>query len=272
MKYLPYVLKHLRKNWIRTLSTMLAMALCIFLICSAADAAGGVLRRASRTPSTERLVTRNRVSLVFPLPLTLRAAASPRCPASSGWPSRTGSAAFAATASGQPDMKNFFPNFAVEAEPYLAMCPEYELTPPRNADVSCRTGAGAHRAGAGREVRLEGRVDHSSSRAPFRPIASASPFEFVVSAIYRGRPAEASRITASSMMLFHWKYLHEATRTSASRRRHVLRADCEPQSGGRGGQRRSTARSRTATRRRRPRPRARSSQASCRWPAISRSS
>ena len=32
MKYLPYILKHLRKTWIRTISTIVAMALCIFLI------------------------------------------------------------------------------------------------------------------------------------------------------------------------------------------------------------------------------------------------
>ena len=34
MKHLPYILKHLRKNWIRTASTIAAMALCVFLIAS----------------------------------------------------------------------------------------------------------------------------------------------------------------------------------------------------------------------------------------------
>ena len=33
MKYLPYVLKHLRRNWVRTLSTVAAMV-CIFLFCT----------------------------------------------------------------------------------------------------------------------------------------------------------------------------------------------------------------------------------------------
>ena len=45
MKYLPYILKHLRKTWIRTGSTMLAMALCIFLISRAADGAARRQRR-----------------------------------------------------------------------------------------------------------------------------------------------------------------------------------------------------------------------------------
>ena len=34
MKFAPLVLKHLRKNWIRTLSTVLAMSVCIFLFCT----------------------------------------------------------------------------------------------------------------------------------------------------------------------------------------------------------------------------------------------
>ncbi len=34
MKYLPFVFKHLRRNWVRTASTVVAMAVCIFLLCT----------------------------------------------------------------------------------------------------------------------------------------------------------------------------------------------------------------------------------------------
>jgi cell division protein FtsX len=34
MKFLPYLLKHLRRNWFRTGLTVLAMAVCIFLFCT----------------------------------------------------------------------------------------------------------------------------------------------------------------------------------------------------------------------------------------------
>ena len=34
MKFLPYILKHLRRNWVRTSSTVLGMAVCIFLFCT----------------------------------------------------------------------------------------------------------------------------------------------------------------------------------------------------------------------------------------------
>ena len=34
MKFVPFILKHLKRNWIRTTSTVLAMAVCIFLFCT----------------------------------------------------------------------------------------------------------------------------------------------------------------------------------------------------------------------------------------------
>ena len=37
MKFLPYLLKHLRRNWVRTASTVMAMAVCIFLFCTPPD-------------------------------------------------------------------------------------------------------------------------------------------------------------------------------------------------------------------------------------------
>ena len=122
MKFLPYILKHLRKNWIRTLSTVLAMALCIFLICTLQTllaAFYGGLERASTDGSS----TRNRVSLVFNLPLAYR----PRHRGDAGRQARREVELVRrrADGGGEPDMKNFFPNFAVDAEPYLAMFPEY---------------------------------------------------------------------------------------------------------------------------------------------------
>ena len=73
MKYLPYILKHLRKTWIRTLSTIAAIALCIFLISvlqTALEAFYGGMENAS----TERLITRHRVSLDRGHPARLPAA------------------------------------------------------------------------------------------------------------------------------------------------------------------------------------------------------
>ena len=67
MKFAPLILKHLRKNWLRTLSTVLAMAVCIFLICTLQTVVDAVNYGLS-LGNASRLVTRHYVSLVFNLP------------------------------------------------------------------------------------------------------------------------------------------------------------------------------------------------------------
>jgi putative ABC transport system permease protein len=211
MKYLPYILKHLRKNWIRTTSTVLAMALCIFLI-SALQTLLNAFYGSIENASTERLVTRNRVSLVFTLPLAYEAriASLPgvKRVAKSNW-----FGGVMGMTDGQPDMKNFFPNFAVEAEPYLAMFPEYGLTDAEKeaflTDMrGCIIGEDlAQKFGwkVGSTIQLE------STIPPYR---IGKPFEFIVKAIYRvdqqKYPSHSKQI-----MVFHWKYLHESTQQRA---------------------------------------------------------
>jgi hypothetical protein len=63
MRFLPFVLKHLRTTWLRTASTVVAMALCVFLFCTLQSVLahfGGYV--SSRSP--RRLITRNAVSLI----------------------------------------------------------------------------------------------------------------------------------------------------------------------------------------------------------------
>ncbi len=54
MKYLPFVLKHLRRNWVRTASTVVAMAVCIFLFCTLQTVlaeVNGMLERLAAPPA-----------------------------------------------------------------------------------------------------------------------------------------------------------------------------------------------------------------------------
>ena len=69
MKFLPFVLKHLRRNWVRTLSTVLAMAVCIFLFCTLQTVLASI-NSLLESSSATRLISRNAVSLVFNLPLS----------------------------------------------------------------------------------------------------------------------------------------------------------------------------------------------------------
>src|SRR5262249_2340847 len=137
MKYLPYILKHLRKNWIRTLSTVLAMALCIFLFCTLQSVLFAV-NALLESSSADRLVSRHAVSLVFPLPLSyenrILSVPGVKRVAITSWfggslPAKKEGNAEKDSSSSTTDWSNFFPNMAVEPEPFFAMYPEY-LIPP----------------------------------------------------------------------------------------------------------------------------------------------
>jgi len=67
MKYLPFVFSHLRQNKIRTASTVLAAAICLFFLGTLQSVLAEVDARL-RASSPARLVVRNAVSLVLSLP------------------------------------------------------------------------------------------------------------------------------------------------------------------------------------------------------------
>jgi putative ABC transport system permease protein len=207
MKHVPYILKHLRRNWIRTLSTIAAMALCIFLISvlqTALKAFYGGLENAS----TERLVTRHRVSLVNNLPVAYgpRIAAIPgiKRVARFNW-----FGGVRGSGGGHADFQNFFPNFAVEAEPYLDMFPEYTLAPDeKRAFMQDLRGTVIGPALAEKFGWKIGSTFQLESIIP--PYRVGRPFEFVVRAIYS---VDTRRFPnhQRDIMLFHWQYLYEST-------------------------------------------------------------
>ena len=109
MKFAPLILKHLRKNWLRTLSTVLAMAVCIFLICTLQTVVDAV-NYGLHLGNASRLVTRHYVSLVFNLPNSYKN----KIAAIPGVQNTTIVNWFGGIYRG--DFKYFFPNLAVEPE------------------------------------------------------------------------------------------------------------------------------------------------------------
>ena len=203
MRYLPYILKHLRRSWIRTTSTVLAMSVCIFLFCTLrtfVEAVTWNLKSASAT----RLVTRHAVSLVFLLPIAYkeRIAAVPgvRSVAMVNW----------FGGSRRPnDFTDFFPNLAVEAETYLAMHPEFLLPEDqRRAFLEDLRGCIVGRRTAERFGWSIGDTFQLESFIPYYRVGR--PFEFVVRGIF---DTDLARFpgTDTTAMFFHFKYLHEAT-------------------------------------------------------------
>jgi len=216
MKYLPYILKHLRRNWIRTGSTVLAMALCIFLFCTLQSvlAAVNTLLEGS---SGKRLVTRHAVSLVFGLPLSYenRIAGVPgvKRVAISSWfggslPAKKEGKAGEGESS-TTDWSNFFPNMAVEAESFLAMYPEYKFAPDEyQAFMQDQRGCIIGRKLAKKYGWNVGDKFHLESFIP--PYRKPDgPFEFVVRAIFDPDPHYPN--TDTNVMYFHYKYLYEST-------------------------------------------------------------
>ena len=217
MKYLPYLLKHLRRSWIRTTSTVLAMGLCIFLFCVVQSvlAAVNALLEAS---SANRLVTRNAVNIVFDLPLSygarIQSVPGVKRVAINSWfggslPAKKEGKGEEAESS-TTDWSNFFPNLAVEAEPFFAMYPEYQL-PPDQYQAFLRDQRGSV---IGRKLadkygwKLGDTFFLESFISEYRK--SDGPFEFVVRGIFDTDPVRYPG-TDTKVMYFHYKYLYEAT-------------------------------------------------------------
>jgi putative ABC transport system permease protein len=216
MKYLPYLLKHLRRNWIRTLSTVLAMAICIFLFCTVQSvlAAVNAMLEAS---SAKRLVTRHAVSLVFDLPLSygarIQSVPGVKRVAISSWfggtlPAKKEGKA-EASSEGTTDWSNFFNNLAVEPEALLAMYPEYDIPEDQyQAFLQDQRGALIGRKLADKFGWKPGDSFHLESFiSDYRK--SDGPFEFVVRGVLDADPAYPG--TDTNVMYFQYKYLYEGT-------------------------------------------------------------
>lgn len=145
--------------------------------------------------AANRLVTRNAVSLVFPMPIhyreRIRSVDGVRGVAVANW--------FGGVYR-DTSMANFFPRFAVDPEPYFAMYPEYLLDEDafraflrdRKGAVIGRKIADKHGFKVGDTIPIQGDIFPGN-------------WEFTVRAIYDG----AQPSTDTSLMFFHFEYLNE---------------------------------------------------------------
>ena len=222
MKYAPLVLKHLRKNWIRTLSTVLAMAVCIFLICTLQTVVDAV-NYGLHLGNASRLVTRHYVSLVFNLPNSYKA----KIAAIPGVENTTIVNWFGGI---YRDPKNFFANLAVEPEPFLQIYPEIIL-PEDQKQAWFHDGRGCI---IGRKLaeKFGWKVgDHFELESFIPPYRVGKPFDFVVDGIYDTDPVKYPGTDLNSMY-FNYKYLYEATGQRAGVGTVTIKID-DPKNAGR---------------------------------------
>ena len=217
MKYLPLVLKHLRHSWGRTLSTVVAMALCIFLFCTLRTLIDAVTWSLNLSDAT-RLVSRNAVSLMFPLPVPYgdKMASVPGVRA-------VAKMHFFAGTRKANDMSEFFPNFAVEAEPFLAMFPEIVLpNEEKQAFLDDTRGCIIGRKIANHFGWKVG--DSFQLESPNPLLQIGKPFDFVVRGIFDSDEVRYKG-TDTMTMYFHFKYLYESTHETSAVGNYAIQVD-----------------------------------------------
>jgi putative ABC transport system permease protein len=156
--------------------------------------------------SSTRLITRNSISLVFPLPIAyqdrIRQVGGVVRVSHANW--------FGGIYVSE---KNFFPQFAVDPKSYLELYPEYRIPPEQMKAFlldrkGCTVGrklADIHGFKVGDVVQLRGTIFPGT-------------WEFVVRAIYDG----AEPATDTSQFFFHWDYLNETLKRTVPRRANTV--------------------------------------------------
>ena len=201
MYFLKLVLRNALRHKLRTELTVLGIFVAIL--------AFGLLRTVveawfagAENASTTRLVTRNAISLVFPLPITY----SDRIRQVEGITRVSHANWFGAVYVSE---KNFFPQFAVDAPSYFPMYPEYRIPDARmKAFLLDRKGCIVGRKLATQYGFKVGDV------VPLRGTIFPGTWEFTVEAIYDG----ADPKTDTSQFFFHWDYLNETLKKTVPRR------------------------------------------------------
>ncbi|MFZ6742333.1 ABC transporter permease [Undibacterium sp. JH2W] len=200
MFILRLLLKNAFRHKLRTLLTMvgLVVAICAFgLLRTIIDAWYAGVEGTSST----RLITRNAISLTFPLPLNY----ADRLKTVEGVTGISWSNWFGGIYITE---RNFFPQFAVEPASYLALYPEYVLKDEeKKAFLLDRQGAIVGRKLANQYGWKLG------DQIPIRGTIFPGTWNFTLRGIWDGIDAK----TDESQMLFHWQFLAESVRKRAAR-------------------------------------------------------
>ncbi|MFM9913659.1 MAG: ABC transporter permease [Methylophilaceae bacterium] len=201
MFFLKLILRNIFRHKLRSSLTMLGIVVAILSFGLLRTMVSAWYAGVEATSST-RLITRNAISLVVPLPTyyaqKIRQVEGVSTVAGMNW--------FAGI---YIDRKNFFPQFAVDPAPFLQLYPEYLLTDAEKRDFlhdrqACLVGekiAKTYGWKLGDVIPLQGTIFPGN-------------WSFVVRGIYRG----ADNKTDTSQLFFHWDALNEKLKITTPRR------------------------------------------------------
>lgn len=208
MKFLNLILANLRRNKRRTFLTVTSVALALFLF-GALRSVITTLADASAVGSESRVVVRNAISIVFPVPMShLGRLESMPGVKSVSWQNWFGGVYI--------DERNFFPQFAVPAERYFAQYPEIKIPDDqRQAFMAERTACiiGPKLAAKfgwklGQQVTLRGTIYPNDWAFTIRGIYSVSDPSF-----------------GEDIFYFHYEYLDEGSGRNAQPGTYILALD-----------------------------------------------
>jgi putative ABC transport system permease protein len=187
------------------------MGLCILLFCTLQSALAR-FNRVVDTRSPRRLVTRNEITFMIPIPQAFgeqirRVPGVRRVAIVNGFGGILPARREGRDAGGATDWSNAFQNVAVDAEPYFAMNPELAVAPDQLRDFmkdirGCLIGrelARRFRWKVGDRFFLESFVSGYRKKS--------GPFEFVIRGFIDADPRYPG--TETELMVFHFKYLEE---------------------------------------------------------------
>jgi putative ABC transport system permease protein len=192
MKYLPFIFRNLLRKKTRTILTIGSIAVALFLygLLVTIETA---LNAGVDVAGVDRLIVRNKISLIMPLPLSYQE----RLRQIDHVTEATFATWFGAV---YQEPKNFFPQFAIDAETYRTVFPEFRMPQDQwQAFLADREGAVVGRLTADRFGWKVG------DRIPLQGTIWTGTWEFNIRAIYEG----SRQGDDESQFWFHWKYLEE---------------------------------------------------------------
>lgn len=193
MKYLPFILRNLKRKKTRTILTVGSIAVALFLFGLLITIETG-LNAGVDVAGADRLVVRNRISLIQPLPLSYQQRLRQI--------EHVSEATHATWFGGiYQDEKNFFPQFSIDSETYRNVFTEFVIPDDQWQNfLGDREGAVVGRSTAEKyDWKLGDRV-------PIKGTIFQGAWEFNIRAIYEGENAEADE----TQFWFHYANLDES--------------------------------------------------------------
>lgn len=201
MKFLPLILRNLLRRKVRTVFTILSIAIA-FLLFGVLMAIRTAFGMGVEIAGADRLMVIHRVSIIQPLPQSY----GPKIRATPGVTDITHANWFGGY---YQDPANFMANMAVDPESWLRMYPEFEVPEDqKKAWLANRTGA---IVGSDTAKKFGWKVgDHVPLISPIYRKPDGSPWDFTIDGIY----TSSKKGVDKTQFFFHYDYMNETLRAA----------------------------------------------------------